>query len=87
VKTDFDGITMVPRGLEDVSKFPDLFTELLHRSYSADDVAKIAGRNLLRVMYEVEAAGERIDAVRDPSEARIEELDGSGRDGLQPELR
>jgi membrane dipeptidase len=66
---------MVPKGLEDVSKYPDLFTELLQRGYSADDVAKIAGRNLLRVMYEVEAAGERIDALRDPSEARIEELD------------
>ena len=79
MKTDFDGITMVPRGLEDVSKFPDLLTELLHRGYSADDVAKIAGRNLLRLMYEVEAAGERIDALRDPSEARIEELDGDGK--------
>lgn len=72
---DFDGITMVPRGLEDVSKYPDLLAELLHRGYSGDDVAKVAGRNLLRVMYEVEVAGERIDASRDPSEARIEELD------------
>jgi membrane dipeptidase len=79
IGSDFDGITMVPRGLEDVSKFPDLLTELLHRGYSADDVAKIAGRNLLRLMYEVEAAGERIDATRDPSEARIEELDGDGK--------
>jgi membrane dipeptidase len=77
VGSDFDGITMVPRGLEDVSKYPDLFTELLQRGYSADDVARIAGRNLLRVMYEVEAAAERIDAVRDPSGARIDELDGS----------
>jgi membrane dipeptidase len=75
VGSDFDGITAVPKGLEDVSKYPDLFTELLQRGYSADDIAKIAGRNLLRVMYEVEAAGERIDAHRDPSEARIEELD------------
>jgi membrane dipeptidase len=76
VGSDFDGITMTPKGLEDVSKYPDLFNELLQRGYSADDVAKIAGRNLLRVMYEVEAAAERIDAERDPSEARIEELDG-----------
>lgn len=75
IGSDFDGITMVPRGLEDVSKYPDLFTELLKRGYSADDVAKIAGRNLLRVMYEIEAAGARIDANRDPSEARVEELD------------
>jgi len=76
IGADFDGITALPVGLEDVSKYPDLFAELLHRGYSADDVAKVAGRNLLRVMYEVEAAGARIDAKRDPSEARIKELDG-----------
>lgn len=76
VGSDFDGITMVPLGLEDVSKFPDLLTELLQRGYSADEVGKVAGRNLLRLMYEVEAAGARIAATRAPSEARIEELDG-----------
>ncbi len=75
IGADFDGITMVPTGLEDVSKYPALIEELLHRGYSDDDVAKVAGRNLLRVMYEVEAAAGRIDALRGPSEARIEELD------------
>lgn len=72
---DFDGITMVPEGLEDVSKYPALMEELLHRGYSDDDVSKIAGRNLLRVMYEIEAAAGRIDAQRGPSEGRIDELD------------
>ncbi len=47
---DFDGITEVVAGLEDVSKYPNLFAELLRRGYSDEDVQKIAGRNVLRVM-------------------------------------
>lgn len=47
---DFDGITSVVRGLEDVSTYPSLIAELLRRGYSDDDVKKIAGGNILRVM-------------------------------------
>jgi membrane dipeptidase len=52
--SDFDGITDVPVGLEDVSKFPDLLAELLRRGWSELDVRKVAGLNALRVMREVE---------------------------------
>src|SRR2546425_420887 len=41
--SDFDGITSVPTGLEDVSKFPDLLAELLRRGWSEQDVSKVAG--------------------------------------------
>jgi membrane dipeptidase len=54
VGSDFDGIDEVPVGLEDVSKFPDLIAELLHRGWNAADVKKVAGQNLLRVMREAE---------------------------------
>lgn len=56
---DFDGITSVPVGLEDVSTYPALTAELLRRGYSDDDVKKILGLNLLRVMKKAEdvAAG------------------------------
>src|SRR5258705_2353902 len=54
--SDFDGITEVPVGLEDVSKFPDLIAELLRRGWSEADVQKVAGLNTLRVMRE----GERV---------------------------
>lgn len=57
--SDFDGFTGPPEGLEDVSKYPDLLGELLRRGYSRDDVKKIAGKNLLRVMREVEKAADR----------------------------
>jgi membrane dipeptidase len=55
--SDFDGITSVPVGLEDVSTFPMLIAELLRRGYTDDDVRKIASRNILRVMRAAEARG------------------------------
>lgn len=41
-------------GLEDVSRYPYLFAELLRRGYSDEDVFKIAGRNHLRAMRQME---------------------------------
>jgi len=58
--SDFDGFTSVPQNLEDVSKFPILFAELLRRGYTRDDLKKIAGLNLLRVMRQVEQAAARL---------------------------
>ena len=52
--SDFDGITDVPVGLEDVSKFPDLVAELLRRGWSEADVRKVVGLNALRVMRDAE---------------------------------
>lgn len=57
---DFDGITTVVQGLEDVSTYPALMAELLKRGYSDDDIKKIAGRNLLRVFRGAEAVGGKI---------------------------
>lgn len=54
VGSDFDGLEGMPDGLEDVSKYPALFTELGARGYSDEDLTKIAGRNVLRVMREAE---------------------------------
>jgi membrane dipeptidase len=75
--SDFDGISAVPQGLEDVSRFVDLTQELLKRGYSDEEVLKILGRNVLRVMRGVEATSARLRAERGPSEALIEELDGT----------
>jgi membrane dipeptidase len=75
--SDFDGTTYVPVGLDDVGAFPALTAELLERGYTEQDVMKILGRNLLRVMREVEAVAERLQGERGPSAALIEGLDGS----------
>jgi len=53
IGSDFDGVTSVPVGLEDVSKMPNLVAALLKRGYSEADVKKILGGNVLRVMREV----------------------------------
>jgi membrane dipeptidase len=52
--SDFDGIPSVPKGLDDVSKFPALIAELLRRGLSDEEAAKVAGGNLLRVWREVD---------------------------------
>ena len=72
---DLDGVTSTPVGLEDVSKYPELTAELLRREYSDDDVLKILGGNVLRVMRQAERASLRLREQRRPSEALIDELD------------
>lgn len=52
--SDFDGITATPAGLSSVAELPNLTAELLRRGYTDDDVTKILGGNVLRVMEEVE---------------------------------
>jgi membrane dipeptidase len=62
--SDFDGISDVPVGLEDVSKFPDLLAELLRRGWSEADVRKLAGLNALRVMRDAERVARELRATR-----------------------
>lgn len=52
---DFDGMSSVTQGLEDVSTYPALFAELARRGYSQADLEKIASRNMLRVLRAAEA--------------------------------
>jgi membrane dipeptidase len=51
--SDFDGATM-PFGMEDVSKLPKITDALLKKGYSEQDIEKILGGNILRVMEQVE---------------------------------
>jgi membrane dipeptidase len=52
---DFDGTGDVTVGLQDVSRYPALFAELLHRGWSEPDCAALAGGNLLRALREAES--------------------------------
>ena len=76
IGSDFDGGEPLPDGLGDVSRFPALLGELLRRGYSDDDVRKVAGGNVLRVLRGAESVAMRLQGERAPSEATIEELDG-----------
>jgi membrane dipeptidase len=61
---DFDGITSVPEGLEDVSTYPALTAELLRRGYKDDEIKKVLGLNILRVMREAEKVSARLQKTR-----------------------
>jgi membrane dipeptidase len=52
--SDFDGITEVPVGLEDVSAYPNLIYELLKRGYGEQDIRKIGAENFLAVWAAVQ---------------------------------
>ena len=67
IGSDFDGITYVPAGLEDVSTFPRLFAELIRRGWSDDDLKKLAGQNVLRALRAAERTAERLRKDRQPS--------------------
>jgi membrane dipeptidase len=79
VGSDFDGISTVPEGLEDVSTFPALFAELSRRGWTEDELSALAGANVLRAWREAEAVARRLQRERPPSTATIDELDGEGR--------
>jgi len=68
---DYDGIPTLPLGLEDASTYPDLFAELLKRGYTEEELEKIAGLNMLRVLRGAEEVAERLQAEHGPSEVRI----------------
>ena len=73
---DYDGIAVLPVGLEDVSTYPALLGALGERGWSEDDLSRLTCRNVLRVMREVESVARDLSARRGPSLARIEDLDG-----------
>ena len=76
IGADYDGITSVPIGLEDVSTYPNLTAELIRREYEDDDIRKILGGNVLRVMRAVESRSRGLLETRGASEALIEDVDG-----------
>lgn len=58
IGSDYDGIGMVPKQLEDVSCYPVLTQVLLDRGYSEADIHKIMSGNILRVIGEAEAVAD-----------------------------
>jgi membrane dipeptidase len=64
IGSDFDGIECTPAGLDDVSRFPNLTRALVERRYTAEEIRKIYGGNLLRVMREAERVAGQVDTRR-----------------------
>ena len=74
---DFDGITDVVVGLEDVSTYPALFAELARRGWSDADMRRLAGENVLRALGQAQQVAQRLQRERAPSTRTIQQLDGA----------
>lgn len=55
--SDFDGVFCFPKGLQDVSHYPNLIRALSNRGFDLSDLRKICGENFLRVWKEVLSMG------------------------------
>ena len=73
---DYDGVTSLPVGLEDVSTYPRLTEELLRRGYTESDVHKILGGNVLRAFRQAGAVAMTLQATTAPE---VDQPDGHGR--------
>lgn len=62
IGSDFDGIFDTPKGLDDVSKYPELVAELLELGVTDEEAAKLVGRNILRVWGEAEKTSQKLQA-------------------------
>jgi membrane dipeptidase len=75
IGSDFYGGPM-PEGLEDVSRFPELFALLIRRGWSDSNLIKLASGNIVRALSGAEEEAARIQKERGASAATIEALDG-----------
>lgn len=66
--SDYDGIGALPEGMGDVTGYPKLLAELARRGWNREDLAKVAGENLLRVMAEVERVAIEMQKTEKPEE-------------------
>ena len=73
IGSDYDGIGALPKGMENVSGYPTLLVELMRRGWSREDIAKVAGLNILRVMREAETIAAELQKTEMPFEARIDD--------------
>jgi membrane dipeptidase len=69
--SDFDGIPDAPVGLEGVNRYPALLQELMRRGWSDEDIAKLAGENLLRVLAKAETVSAKLRQERSASIATL----------------
>ncbi len=59
IGTDFDGIPVPPDGIDSAADLPKVTAALMARGYTAEDMHKLLGGNLLRVFREVQAAADK----------------------------
>jgi membrane dipeptidase len=62
IGSDYDGVPMLPKQLEDVSCYPVITQVLLDRGYSESDIHKIMSGNILRVIQQAEQVAAEMQA-------------------------
>jgi membrane dipeptidase len=61
--SDFDGVSgATPQGMDSAADLPKITQALLDRGYSAEDIKKILGGNLLRVFRQVETVSHELQS-------------------------
>ncbi len=66
IGSDFDGVECLPQGIDGPQDLPRITAELVKRGYSAEDLHKILGGNLLRVFADVERVARQIQNEQNP---------------------
>ncbi len=82
---DFDGVSTLPVGLEDVSTYPALLDALRAKSWSEEDLDRLAHRNISRTLHDAEQVAVRLRTERSPSIATFDQLDGADPSPAGPE--
>ncbi|OSZ59711.1 membrane dipeptidase [Streptomyces pharetrae CZA14] len=82
---DYDGTAFTPKGLDDVSGYPNLIAELLDRGWSKTDLAKLTWKNAVRVLGAAEDVARHLQATRAASHATIEALDAGSDEDAGPD--
>jgi membrane dipeptidase len=59
IGTDFDGIPSTPEGIDSAADLPKITAALHARGYTAEDLHKLLGGNLLRVFHAAQATAEQ----------------------------
>ncbi len=73
IGADYDGIDHGPTGLDDVSDYPKVFAELSRRGWTEEEMALVAGGNVLRVLRQAEATASQLQQERGPSAMKFGE--------------
>ncbi|XP_018359230.1 PREDICTED: dipeptidase 1-like isoform X4 [Trachymyrmex cornetzi] len=91
IGADYDGVTSVPVGLEDVSKYPDLFDRLYESqegepTWTKEDLEKLAGRNFIRVLQAAEGVRDSLssESPREDTITSNELYTAQKKEGLTP---
>jgi len=67
--SDFDGVSYMPPDLNNVSEFIDITVELINRGYSNQEIQKVLGLNIIRVLRQAEAVSAQLRKTMLPSDA------------------